>query len=521
MTIAAAFCGGESRDWWGRQALERRGTGSMYANSFAYAALLLWFPVSLVLCLWLGARLGVILTLLGAQLLLPVGIGIKPPLSPDLGRGQIAVLGATVGCLLVARQTLARRRPFGGTEIFLAVMLLSTIPMALLNTDPLQFGPRYLPGLTLYDALSLVVERLLMIGLPFMLGRRLFRRAEDLRLFFVTYVVLGLIYSLPMLYEIRMSPQLHRLVYGYHPHLFTQTMRDGGFRPVVFLGHGLAVAFFTFYCVASACILVRSRVRVLGVRAGGLAAYLGILLVLCKSMASMIYGAISAPLLLLAKSRLQMRAAVLVAVLACTYPLLRAAGLFPEERMLRVSEYLSSERADSLEFRFRNEQQLLARAQERPWFGWGTWGRNRIFDQDGIDRSVSDGYWIIMLGMQGAVGYVGAFGMALAPILLASLRLRRFSPDKDRYLVSGAAIVVAFSLIDWLPNVPSMLSYFLAGALGGVAESATARVPRAARLERVPLQAPPFGAATPPAGPTPSEPTAIPGLRSWSGTSRE
>jgi hypothetical protein len=488
--------------------------GLQDANSFAYIALFLWFPISLALCLSLGCRLGVIVSLFGAQLLLPHGLGIKPPLSPVLDRGTIAALGATVGCLLFARQALGRRRPFSGTEVFLAVLLLGTTPTALLNPDPLKFGPRYLPGLTLYDALSFTIERTLAFGLPFMLGRRLFRRAEDLRLLLVAYVVSGLIYSLPMLYELRMSPQLHRLVYGYHPHLFSQAMRDGGFRPVVFLGHGLAVASFTFYCVASACILARSRVRVLGFRSEGLAAYLGVLLVLCKSMASIVYGALSAPLLLFAKPRLQMRVAVLLALLACAYPLLRIAAFFPEEGVLQVFDYFSSERADSLAFRFRNEHQLLERAQERPWFGWGTWGRNRIFDQNGIDRSVTDGYWIMVLGTSGAVGYVGAFGMVLAPIMLASRRLRRFAPDHDRYVVTGAAVLLAFTLIDWLPNAPSMLQWFLAGALGGVAESATARVPHAARLGRLPVRATSLGAPTPPAGPTRSEPPAIPGLRS-------
>lgn len=47
-----------------------------------------------------------------------------------------------------------------------------------------------------------------------------------------------------MLYEVRLSPQLHRIFYGYFPHSFAQQVRGGGFRPVVFLQHGLWVAFF-------------------------------------------------------------------------------------------------------------------------------------------------------------------------------------------------------------------------------------------------------------------------------------
>lgn len=56
-------------------------------------------------------------------------------------------------------------------------------------------------------------------------------------------VIAGLIYTVPMLYEIRMSPQLHTIFYGYFPHSFGQQARGGGFRPVVFMGHGLLVGF--------------------------------------------------------------------------------------------------------------------------------------------------------------------------------------------------------------------------------------------------------------------------------------
>ena len=43
------------------------------------------------------------------------------------------------------------------------------------------------------------------------------------------------------LYEIRMSPQLHYLVYGFYPSFFGMSVRFGGYRPTVFLQHGLAV----------------------------------------------------------------------------------------------------------------------------------------------------------------------------------------------------------------------------------------------------------------------------------------
>ncbi len=38
-----------------------------------------------------------------------------------------------------------------------------------------------------------------------------------------------------------MSPQLHYMVYGFYQHDFAQTIRMGGWRPTVFMEHGLMV----------------------------------------------------------------------------------------------------------------------------------------------------------------------------------------------------------------------------------------------------------------------------------------
>src|SRR5690349_3189313 len=40
----------------------------------------------------------------------------------------------------------------------------------------------------------------------------------------------------------RLSPQLHVWLYGFHQHSFLQNERWGGYRPMVFMEHGLMVA---------------------------------------------------------------------------------------------------------------------------------------------------------------------------------------------------------------------------------------------------------------------------------------
>src|SRR5204863_66271 len=80
------------------------------------------------------------------------------------------------------------------------------------------------------------------------------------------FAVGGLIYSVLILWEVRMSPQLHATVYGASPRQadFAQAIRWGGYRPIVFMPHGLAVALFICNTVMAAFILARNRGKVFG-----------------------------------------------------------------------------------------------------------------------------------------------------------------------------------------------------------------------------------------------------------------
>src|ERR1019366_4313843 len=154
-------------------------------------------------------------------------------------------------------------------------------------------------------------------------------------------VVAGLIYSLPMLLEIRISPQLHLWVYGYSPSDFIQEMRDGGYRPMVFMGHGLAAAFFTMTAVVAAVTLWRVEVRVLRLPPAGITVYLSTILILCKSAGALVYGGVLAPLVRWAKPRLQLRVALIFVTLALSYPLLRTADLVPTASIVDVARSIS------------------------------------------------------------------------------------------------------------------------------------------------------------------------------------
>ncbi len=294
-----------------------------HANIIAQIALIGWIPVSIVLFLTLRPFVASALTLLGAVLLLPTRIAFDFPGLPAFSREVIAVLAATLGCLFIAPGSLRFRRPAGVPEILIGILIVAPLLTALGNGDPAVYGSFQLPGLTWWDGPAMAFEQLALLGLPFLLGLGLARERSDLRFVFLLLVVAALVYSLPILWEARMSPQLHKIVYGYHAHAFSMAIRGGGYRPMVFASFGIALALFVATATVAAATLARCRIRVFGLPASLATAYLGFILLVCKSLAAFLYGLLMVPIVLMARPRTQLLAACVVSVVIFSYPLLR------------------------------------------------------------------------------------------------------------------------------------------------------------------------------------------------------
>ena len=225
-------------------------------NWFATLTLLAW-PV---LALWLyqtrPVNQATLWTILGGYLLLPVGASIKLAEGiPQLDKISIPSLAALAGCLFFARRPLRFWNGFGLAEVLLLMYLIGPFLTSELNSDPVLSGPVLLPALSSYDGLAAIIAQLLFL-LPFFFGRQLLGNSAGMEEVLRTLVVAGLLYSLPILLEVRMSPQLHYWFYGYYPSQFLQQMRLGGFRPMVFIGHGLSVAFFIMTATVAATALL-------------------------------------------------------------------------------------------------------------------------------------------------------------------------------------------------------------------------------------------------------------------------
>jgi hypothetical protein len=442
--------------------------------------------VAIVLYRILPLGLATLWTILGAQLLLPVGDGMafKVPMVPQFDKASIPNMCAFIGCVLVARRAPRILRSIGVTEVLIIAYLVGPLITSELNGDTLVFGRTVLPGVGIYDAIS-AAEAAFISLLPFFLGRQFLRSSTDNLAILRILVVTGLIYSLPMLFEIRMSPQLHYWVYGSYSSDMGQAMRDGGFRPMVFMGHGLLAAFFMMTTAVAAAALWRTRVRVFELPSSTVTLYLSVTLFLCKSFGALLYALVLVPLVRFIKPRLQLRLALLLAITAMSYPMLRSFDLVPTRLILESASSVSVDRADSLNTRFEFEDMLLERASERFLFGWGRYGRSRLYSEEGGDMTVSDGHWVITLGQFGLFGFLAEFGLLLIGVVRAAAAFRLLESAAEKVYLSALALILAVNVVDLIPNsglIP--WTWLLAGALLGRSEAILARNPRENRLQK-------------------------------------
>ena len=441
----------------------------MSPNLFATAALFSWALVAFILFKALPIGRAIIWTLLGAQLLLPNNVSFKITMIPEFDKNSIPNLCALAGCMCVAGPRI-QIRGFG-VAILMAAFILGPILSSLQNADPIVLYDRILPGVGIYDGISAAIYQSILL-IPFVLGRQFLRTAEDVMNILIALVLGELIYTIPLLFEMRFSPQLNYWIYGYYPSDFLQSMRDGGFRPMVFMGHGLLAAFFLMIGAVAAAAVWRARIQILRLPLVVPSIYLSTILLLFRSLGALIYGFALVPLVAFTKPKLQLRFAAILVSIALLYPLLRSFDLFPVQTFNELANSISSERAQSMETRFDNENSLLDRASQRLLLGWGRYGRSRIYDDYGKDVSLTDGQWIITLGQFGVVGFLAEFGL-LALGVFRAVKLVGSNVDPKALLPFAAiSLIVAVNILDLLPNSGLQpWTWLLSGAVLGRGEA--------------------------------------------------
>jgi hypothetical protein len=454
--------------------------------------MLLWIAVSIVLFRLLRPSLACAVSVIGGIALLPSGFAFDAQGLPPLGRNEMTMIATSIGCLSSHPRLLVRARPGRGLEWLVLLMALGGAGTAFTNTDMLTYGPRNVSALLPSDSLSMAIRDVLTFGLPFVLGRALCRTPRGVNDLFMVLAGAGLIYTLPALFEIRMSPQLHTWTYGYFQSSWLQTARGSGYRPFVFFPHSLALGLFFASAVGAWAVRRRLRRPLMSVPPQAALIVLVGVLILCGNLAALIYGLLMIVMVNLLAPRSVARIVSILAVAILIYPGLRIAGVLPLEPIENAAALYSEDRARSLAFRFQHEDEIVGKAMERPTFGWGGYGRGRVWDQEGRYRSVTDSYWIIRLSNRGLPVMMGGFVLLLWPVWQAARKLGRIRRPRDRMLIVGLASIIVIHGVDLLPNgLFTVLPYFYAGVLSGAVPAFTA----VRRRKRPPEPAPSTEAA--------------------------
>lgn len=431
-------------------------------NWFVPVALLGWMPLVAVLFATLRPQRAVLAAYVAGWLFLPVAdlqlLGFF-----DYSKGTAVPL-VVFAAVLVFDSAALRRLHF--SRLDLPVIAFSAAPLlsSLAN------------GLGWYDALSACMYQTIHWGLPYLMGRAYFHSAQGLRQLALGLLAGGLVYAPLCLWEIRMSPQLHATLYGFHQHDWTQTLRLGGYRPMVFMQHGLMVGLWmgAASVIGVALWLAGGTRKLWGMPVAPLVVVLLVTGVLCKSFGATILVLVGVLALLAMRSLRTSLPMALLLFLPSTYVLVRTAGDWSGAEATELVGEIDSERAHSLAFRLEAEERLRLKAAEKPLLGWGGWGRSFVRRSDDPlqqDTVITDSLWILVFGKYGAVGLIALLACFGVPVLA----LWRRCPPR-RWAIPGAvlpwalALVLTLYAIDCLVNAMENPVYLLiAGALSGAA----------------------------------------------------
>jgi hypothetical protein len=361
-------------------------------------------------------------------------------------------------------------------------------------------------GLGWYNGLSGAIFESIKWGLPYLAGRLYCSTPEGLRQLALALMAATVAYAPLCLWEIRMSPQLHATLYGFQQHSWAQVLRGSGYRPMVFMHHGLMVGLWMAAGSLVAVAVSASGVlrRFLGVPPALVAAGLVVMTVLCNSFGAAVLLVVGMLALFSMRSLRTSLPLLLLLCLPPAYIASRVSGNWSGVELSRLVAGISPERAGSLAFRMQSEEYLIDTAAQRPVFGWGGWGRSMVRQTDtpGVEETVGvDSLWIIVLGKQGVVGVTLMLLVFLVPVLTLWRRIPpRSWPDPGAVFAWALALVFTMYAIDNLVNAMLNPVYMLiAGGLCGLAplplRRARADVPEPGRLR--PLRSPAGGPRMP------------------------
>lgn len=403
--------------------------------------LLLWAVASPLFFVFFSVKRAVMISFVFGWLFLPKA-SIPVAGLPDISPSIVIAIGVLFGTIVFDFTVLIRFRP---RFVDLFVLTLVIVPIFTSLSNDLGF----------YDGISRSLDQFVKWGVPYLFGRSLIRSVDDVRDLFLIILIGALAYLPFCLWEMRMSPHLNRYLYGFAPFKFLTTRRFGGWRPVVFLSHGIELGMWLMSATIIAIAAWRSRqIKAIGgVPISWIAIVLLIFLVLSRALGG--WALFIAAMGCYAAIRLFKFKPILLlfVLLPAIYVGLRVMDLWNGAGIVDAVKIVSEQRAGSLQTRLSHDQSLKDRALERPILGWGGWGRQRVRTETGRNISITDAMWVILIGQHGLVGLFSWVGMFVVPCVMVVRRVGvRHLLSKPMLPVLAMLLIVPMLMTDLMLN---------------------------------------------------------------------
>jgi hypothetical protein len=422
--------------------------------------ILAWIPVVLVVFMLLPARRAMVASAVTGWLLLPP-LGIALAGLPDYTKTGAAGLSILLATIIFEPARLLTFRP---RWFDLPMVVFCLCPFITSTTNDLGA----------YDGIAAVFTQCVNWLLPYAIGRLYLTDFASFRELGLGMIIGGLCLIPLCLVEIKMSPILQPMLYGIGK---WEGTRYQGFRPRIFFETGLELGLWMNAVALVAWWFWRTSQfkQLWGIPSSVIFALLLVIAIMCRSTGATFLLAFAFLVLVIS---LRTRTKWALWGLLCIAPLfytVRITNLWSGQSAVELMKLISEARADSLDYRFENDDMLIAKAMQKPFFGWGGWGRNRVYDKSGRDVAVTDGFWILIFGSNGCVGLIS---MTLAMLLPVALVLARFPIERwNQPSLAPVAVfvtILAIFSIDCLMNaMPNVIYVIAAGGLFNFASTRT------------------------------------------------